>query len=335
MKYCAGIVFLIWVLWAQGEELGQGSDPLPSAYRLNGSSTTNALSSIEKNVLKPLVSFFRNEKQIAHGLIVDSRGFVLTKASSSVGARIVKTSDGKVFPVRVRKRNENHDLALWQIILPASEMEVVDWSKESPPPALGSWAVAGDVVTGTLNLGVISATSREIPRQGGVMGIILEDSNQSSRGVKVLEVLPHSAGDRAGLQVTDIVIRVDGRMVTSANQIDDLLQKRDPGDLLNLIVERRGKEFALRVTLGHREVAFDMFNRNLLVSGPISKRKDNFPKILQHDLPLPKYAMGGGLFNLKGMCVGINIARVDRVTCFSLPTKSILPVLDDWMSQFP
>ncbi len=105
MKSCAGIVFLIWVLWAQGEELGQGSDPLPSAYRLNGSSTTNALSSIEKNVLKPLVSFFRNEKQIAHGLIVDSRGFVLTKASSSVGARIVKTSDGKVFPVRVRKRN--------------------------------------------------------------------------------------------------------------------------------------------------------------------------------------------------------------------------------------
>ena len=115
-------------------------------------------------------------------------------------------------------------------------------------------------------------------------------------------------------------------MVTSASQIDDLLQKRDPGDLLNLFVERRGKKFALRVTLGHREVAFDMFNRNLLVSGPISKRKDNFPKILQHDLPLPKYAMGGGLFDLKGMCVGINIARVDRVTTFSLPAKIIFGV---------
>lgn len=334
MKSWVCIVFLTWVLFAQGEELGKGSDPLPSAYRLNGSLTTNALSSIEQKVLKPLVGFFRNEKQIAHGLIVDSRGFVLTKASSSVGARIVKTSEDKVFPVRIRKRNENHDLALWQITLPASEMETVGWSTGSPP-ALGSWAVAGDFTTGKLNMGVISAKSREISRQGGVMGIIFDDGNQSSNGVKVLEVLPYSAGDRGGLKVADIILRVDGRLVTSASQIDNLLQKRDPGDLLNLIVKRRGEEFDLRITLGHREVAFDMFNRNLLVSGPISKRKDNFPKIIQHDLPLHKYAMGGGLFDLKGMCVGINIARVDRVTCFSLPTTSILPVLDDWMAQFP
>lgn len=328
------IVFFIWVLFAQAEVPVKESDPLPSAYRLNGSSTTKALSSIEKNVLKPLVGFFRNEKLIAHGLIVDPRGFVLSKASSSVGARIVKTYDQRVFPVRIRKRDEDHDLALWQITPPAPEMEAVDWSKESPTPALGSWAVAGDFTVGKLKIGIISATSREISRQGGVMGIILDESNQSSQGVKVLEVLPHSAGDRGGLQISDIVLRVDGRLVTSASQINSLLQKRDPGDLLNLLVKRGEENFALRITLGHREVAFDMFNRNLLVSGPISKRKDNFPEILQHDLPLPKYAMGGGLFDLKGMCVGMNIARVDRVTCFSLPTKSILPVLDDWMAHF-
>ena len=76
-----------------------------------------------------------------------------------------------------------------------------------------------------------------------------------------------------------------------------------------------------RVTLGHRSVTFDLFNRNLQMSGPVSKRKDNFPLIIQHDLPLPKEAMGGPLFDLEGNCIGINIARVDRVTVFSLPAQ--------------
>ena len=35
------------------------------------------------------------------------------------------------------------------------------------------------------------------------------------------------------------------------------------------------------------------------MSGPVSKRKDNFPMIIQHDLPLPKEAMGGPLLTYR------------------------------------
>jgi len=31
--------------------------------------------------------------------------------------------------------------------------------------------------------------------------------------------------------------------------------------------------------------------------------------------------MGGPVFNLEGNCIGINIARVDRVTVFTLPAN--------------
>jgi S1-C subfamily serine protease len=55
------------------------------------------------------------------------------------------------------------------------------------------------------------------------------------------------------------------------------------------------------------------------MSGAVSKRKDNFPIILQHDIPLPKESMGAPLFNIYGKCLGINIARVDRVTVFAIP----------------
>ena len=85
-------------------------------------------------------------------------------------------------------------------------------------------------------------------------------------------------------------------------------------------MSREGEQKKFVITLGHRSVTFDLFNRNLQMSGPVSKRKDNFQMILQHDLPLGKEAMGGPLFNLNGKCIGFNIARVDRVTTYALPS---------------
>jgi len=67
------------------------------------------------------------------------------------------------------------------------------------------------------------------------------------------------------------------------------------------------------------------------MSGPVSKRRDHFPFVIQNDLPLEKEMMGGGLFNLQGRCIGINIARVDRVTNYTLPYPIIAPVLNTWL----
>ena len=69
------------------------------------------------------------------------------------------------------------------------------------------------------------------------------------------------------------------------------------------------------------------------MSGPVSKRKDNFPMILQHDLPLPKNSMGGPLFNLEGECIGFNIARVDRVTIYALPESQVRNTLSKFLGK--
>ena len=98
-----------------------------------------------------------------------------------------------------------------------------------------------------------------------------------------------------------------------------IVGKKDPGDVVMMQAMRKENEKNFRITLGHRSVTFDLFNRNMQMSGPVSKRKDNFPLILQHDLPLPKEAMGVPIFDLNGDCIGINIARVDRVACYTLP----------------
>ena len=43
--------------------------------------------------------------------------------------------------------------------------------------------------------------------------------------------------------------------------------------------------------------------------------------IIQHDLPLPPEAMGGPVLDINGKAVGLNMARVDRVTTYALTAK--------------
>ena len=307
---------------------------LPSEYRLNGSSMSQILEANEEKVLRPSVGIYRNGKLIAHGVIVDQRGFLLTKASSSVGARNIRSSSNESYSIRIRKRDENTDLALWKIEPFAGNWPVISWFNKTADTNVGSWAISSDEEINGFKLGVISANTRTIGREGGVMGVIMEETNSSNEGIEVIEVLPQAAGDRAGLQIFDRILKVDGRVVRATEQINRIIKNKDPGDLIYLEVNRRGKNFVLRLTLGHRSVAFDLFNRNLLMSGPVSKRKDNFPMVIQHDLPLEKQLMGGGLFDLNGLCLGINIARIDRVTTYALPSSTVRPILEQWLREF-
>ena len=182
-----------------------------------------------------------------------------------------------------------------------------------------------------IRIGLASGNPRMIGREGGVMGVMLGQDGKKLGGVEINEVVPQAAGDRAGLLAKDLILSIDGRRVFTKEQLGKVVSSKDPGDMINLEVSRKNKKRKIKVTLGHSSVTFELFNRNLQMSGPVSKRKDNFPLILQHDLPLPKEGMGGPLFNLEGKCIGINIARVDRVTTFALPTKILLPYLKDWL----
>ena len=287
----------------------------------------------EKSILSTNVSLYRNQKKIALGTIVDSRGLLLTKASASVGAKYGINASGEKFSVRIRKRDENTDLALLQIVDSYRSWPTVEWSRENNRTAEGCWVITPDKNLQHLHLSMLSGMVREVPREGGVMGIIFADNENPN--VSIIDVLPQSAGDRGGLQVGDIIISLDGRRISEGQMVHNLLRNKDPGDLMILKIKRRGVQLEKRITLGHRSVTFDLFNRNLLMSGSVSKRKDNFPKIIQHDAPLPYFAMGGGMFSPMGQCLGINIARVDRVTTYAIPFSEINPLLEKWLIDIP
>lgn len=332
MKPLPLIALLFWSFsQARGTE-DNDTFLLAEEFRLNGISTQKAFGKAHEQALSTTVRLTRNDKLIAMGGIVDARGYVLTKASDCVGAREAETSDGKKYRLKIKKRDEKTDLALYQLLSEDRVFPVLQWNDANSTPT-GSWVLSSYSMLKEIRTGVTSGAPRKIGREGGVMGVVLGAEGDAVGGVRITDVVPQAAAYKVGIRKGDVITKVDGRRVKERDQVVKFVGSNDPGDVVRIEVKRKSDLKTYNVTLGHRSVTFDLFNRNLQMSGPVSKRKDNFPMILQHDLPLPKNSMGGPLFNLQGECIGLNIARVDRVTIYALPSSQVLETLSKFLGK--
>jgi len=71
-------------------------------------------------------------------------------------------------------------------------------------------------------------------------------------GAFVTEVVPASAAAKAGLEVGDVIIDIDGTEVRTSSDVRSAVTKHDPGDTVTLRIVRDGDERSLDVTLGQR-----------------------------------------------------------------------------------
>ncbi len=324
MRPGAPALFLALGLFSDSFAFGE-EDSLAASRRLNGSVTQKAFAEAKEAAFASTVRLVRNGRTLALGAIVSEEGHVITKASVCIGAHKAILADGNSYAVRIRRRDKETDLVLLQL-LEGKDLTPVSWA-EGENPKEGSWLVCADPGMKKLKVGVVSAMTRPIDRVGGVIGVILGSHGEEVGGVLITEVVPHSAGAAAGLKKGDVLITVAGHKVTLREKVIELVGANDPGEVVRIEVKRGERVLSFRVTLGHRSATFEMFNRNQRMSGPVSKRKDNFPMILQHDLPMPPQAMGGPVLDVEGKTLGINVARVDRVTTYALTAKIVREAL--------
>jgi serine protease Do len=94
--------------------------------------------------------------------------------------------------------------------------------------------------------------------QRGLIGIDIMDldSEQAtalgldiSQGVVILEVLDGTAGQFAGLLPDDVITEVDGKEVKSAPELQGLVGRKRPGDVVNLTINRGGKKQIIPIRL--------------------------------------------------------------------------------------
>jgi serine protease Do len=267
---------------------------------------------------------------VALGTVIAADGYILTKASELKyndvkTALTCKLPDGREVPARVVGVHDETDLAmLW---VGEQGLTPVEW-RTGPAPAVGEWVATSGVAGDPAAIGVVSVAPRRVFSPRGLLGIGLETVPD---GPRIREVTPGSGAAKAGLAVGDIVRSVDGKPVKTHDELIALVARYNPGDTLNLVVLRDGKEHAIKATLGTRPNAGRSVAQNAL-GGALSERRSNFPQVLQHDSVLQPADCGGPLVDLSGKAVGINIARAGRVESYALPAELVLSLAGDLRS---
>jgi S1-C subfamily serine protease len=273
------------------------------------------------------VKIMSGRRQLALGVVVDTNGYVLTKASELKGSISCKLPDGRQASASVVGVDKETDLAMLQVHVDG--LHAVQWS-DGPSPSVGQWLANPNGKSSKLEIGIVSVNSREIPPSRPIIGINM-DLDYDKGGVKITKVEPSSPADSANLWINDVITHLDDIELKDAAAMRDELKNYDAGDRAVLTVKRGSRELKIKLTLGERDKISPMNNRsnqqNRMGSTPSRRRKD-FPLAFQHDSMLSAITCGGPVVDLEGRVVGINIARAGRVASLSLPVKTVLPLIE-------
>jgi serine protease Do len=330
-------------------------DSLLALPLVNGPDVRRALEPLSQQLL-PSTGWLESAKgkPLASVTFVGEEGYFLTKASevARLGQCRLKLHTGdSALQVREIRRDVKLDLVLGLALAAEIPIRVtpVRWAP-SLSAQLGQWLCSPGLNASApkpsarqalLQLGVLSAARRPIPGQGAALGISMagrspetepdENNANESRGVRITSVAAESPARQAGLQEDDILIEVAGQPVLTFARVNELVKNRQPGDEILVRLLRDGKEIVKRVRLASRSRVIANWEGDDYANGGISIRTDDYPEILQHDLPLNPWDMGGPVFNLQGHAIAINIARADRISTFALPMERFRDTLDQWL----
>jgi serine protease Do len=215
------------------------------------------------------------------------------------------------------------DIALLK--LPISGLSSITW--DYTIPERGRWLATTDIHSGVpAAIGVVGAGTTSVPKQRAVLGVLLENAG-NMRGALVTEVLAGSGAYEAGMRTRDVISEIDGKKVSSRDELLDQLRSSKGGQFLKLVVNRTDQILEKRVRL--MDISSEMLDETEMeVNGPISARSTGFARVFTHDSVLQPNQCGGPLVNLDGKAVGINIARAGRVSTYALPADILGPVIN-------
>ncbi len=309
-----------------GRRFGRSRTPGP--YERNNASVLSAFDVALAAPAHSTAAVYCGSRRVALGTIVDTGGYVLTKASELNGPCECRLYDGRRLPASIVGIDPTGDLAMLRV--EADGLDAAPFSDGDAPP-VGSLLITPGVNQQARGMGIVSVVPRQIEGPRGLLGILLE---QDDRGPRIEEVMPDSGAASAGLLQGDVITSINDTPVSTREALIETVRRFRPGDKVRLLVKRGEDVLNITATLSSSDaLAGDgrqNFQNNL--GGPLSDRRSGFPSVFQHDTALLPNDCGGPVVDLDGKVVGINIARVGRVDSYALPAGAVLSVLDDLKS---
>lgn len=95
----------------------------------------------------------------------------------------------------------------------------------------------------------------DLEDRSGYLGRLNAIDAADGKGCRVRVVGPGTPADRAGLKADDVITAVDGAPIAGAKALDNVLGRTEPGDEIELSIERGGKPQKLSATLARRPLA--------------------------------------------------------------------------------
>ncbi|MEX0820166.1 MAG: trypsin-like peptidase domain-containing protein [Pirellulaceae bacterium] len=284
------------------------------------------------NVNESTVSLQVDGTQVALGTVVHADGYVITKASELSDSVTCQLSDGRQVSAKLVALHPDYDLALLK--LNATRLAAVRWGQSDQLNA-GSWLATTSLTPEPTAIGIVSSPARPLPKPQAILGVGLEQFGELPR---VNRVINGSAAANAGLQIGDIIASVNGQAMDRPQAVSATIRNLIPGDRISLGIRRQGQSLSIPAILGDATRVGNLEQVELMESlgGPLSGRRTGFPYVLEHDTVLRPKDCGGPLVDLDGNAVGINIARVSRVSSYALPASAIRPIVADMLAgKFP
>jgi serine protease Do len=299
---------------------------LPRARYRSGQDVLNAFAPISAKTSNSVVELDVKENPVALGVVVDTNGLVLTKASELAAGKLTCwLASGKEVEAKLLAVDEDDDVALVRV--KADGLKPIQWATNQI--AEGQWAVTQGLADTPQAIGVISAMPRRIRPQRALMGVKFDEL----ASLPTIDSLQAGYGaEQAGIKKGDVVLSVDGASVTNFMQVKEILMEFRDGQKVHMRFKRGGEEFEANIKMttpkpgqeAYRGYANERENR---LSGDVSQRSEGFEQAIEHDTVLEPYQCGGPLVNLDGKAIGLNIARSSRFATYALPASLVQQIL--------
>lgn len=309
----------------------QAQGILPDEQRTNGVDMLKAAADLRNRAAAASVQLGKTKDKTLTGIILSPDGYLLTQASDAEPLKPLRAflPDGAETEVREVKRDDRLNLLLLKI--ERGGLQAIAWG-ESLSVRAGQWLTSLTNQGREVRLGVASAKRRAIPNSGAVLGVRFGVDDDDA-GVIVEELAEDSPAQKAGLRADDVILYVNSESVAKNASLAKIIAAHRPGDVVKIRYSREGKETECEVRLVSKRHVLMNWDGEDFANHGTSIRTDNFPEIIQHDLPLSPADMGGAVFDLQGRAIAVNIARVDRVTNYALPVETFLPDMLRWMRE--
>ena len=246
------------------------------------------------------------------GTLIKNTPFIVSKSSMVHQEPTAEVSGTKV-QLEIVTRDSKNDLVLLRS--PTTHEIGVDIKDRSDNAYKAGLFVLTPDPTGQGVVSVIGCQVFESQKQQsrGYLGVMPAD-HEDRAGAILREVTKDGAAEKAGLEVGDVVTKLNDQKIRTQMELRQFLGTVDPNDTIVAVIMRGEEELKKTIRLG----AFPSLSGHAADNMEKSGRRDGFRQVISHDADIQPSNCGGPLFDLSGHFLGLNIARNSRVRSYAI-----------------